>query len=221
MPDSMSKSLQIDWKARVDEIGPGFAAQVAENDRTGQFVASNYAQLAQAGLISAAVPHELGGGGASHAEICEMLRHLARYCGSTALALSMHQHLVGVTVWKYLREQPGEALLRRIASEQLVLVSTGAGDWLESNGTLTKVPDGFRLTGKKQFASGAPAGDILVTSARYDHPDSGPLVLHFAVPLNSAGVSIHDDWDTLGMRGTGSHSIELADVFIPAAAAIS
>jgi acyl-CoA dehydrogenase len=101
----MSKSLQIDWKARVDEIGPGFAAQVAENDRTGQFVASNYAQLAQVGLISAAVPHELGGGGASHAEICEMLRHLARYCGSTALAHSMHQHLVGVTLWKYLRER--------------------------------------------------------------------------------------------------------------------
>lgn len=40
------------------------------------------------------VPAELGGGGASHAQICDLLREVAHHCSSTALAASMHMHLV-------------------------------------------------------------------------------------------------------------------------------
>jgi hypothetical protein len=43
----------------------------------------------------------------------------------------MHQHLIAATVWKYRRGQGGEAMLTKVAENQLVLVSTGAGDWLE------------------------------------------------------------------------------------------
>ena len=72
-----------------------------------------------------------------------MLRTLAQYCGSTALALSMHQHLIAATVWKYRRGQGGEPMLKNIAEKQLVLVSTGAGDSLESNGSSTKTDGGY------------------------------------------------------------------------------
>ena len=77
-------------------------------------------------VFSAGVPAELGGGGATHRELCAMLRELARHCGSTALALSMHTHLLAATVWRWRQGQPVEPLLERIAAEQLVLVSTGA-----------------------------------------------------------------------------------------------
>src|SRR5690606_38964862 len=63
--------------------------------------------------------------------------------------------------------------------------------------------------------SGAPAGSLLVTSAPHDDEARGPKVLHFAVPLSAEGVVVKSDWDTLGMRATGSHSIELSDVFVP------
>ena len=55
----------------------------------------------------------------------------------------------------------------------------------------------------------------MITSAPYDDPERGAEVLVFPVPLNAPGVTVRDDWDTLGMRGTGSHSIELKDVFVP------
>jgi alkylation response protein AidB-like acyl-CoA dehydrogenase len=40
-------------------------------------------------------------------------------------------------------------------------------------------------------------------------------VLHFPVPLKAAGVSVREDWDTLGMRATGSHTLVFETVFVP------
>ena len=48
-------------------------------------------------------------------------------------------------------------------------------------------------------------------------PD-GPTVLQFGVPMNAEGVSMVETWDTLGMRGTGSHDVVLDGVFVPDAA---
>lgn len=211
----MGKGLRIDWGSRVREIGPAFAESAKSADRERRFVAENYTALAEAGILGMLVPSELGGGGASHAEGCDLLRELAHYCPSTALALSMHQHLVAATVWRHLHQLPGEALLRRVASEHLVLVSTGAGDWLTSNGDVERVEGGYRVSGSKHFASGSPGGDLLITSAAWTRCPEGPAVLHFAVPLNAAGVTVGSDWDTLGMRGTGSNTVTLENVFVP------
>ena len=53
-----------------------------------------------------------------------------------------------------------------------------------------------------------------MTSAPFQDPERGWEVLVFPVPLGAPGVTVRNDWDTLGMRATGSHSIELADVFV-------
>jgi alkylation response protein AidB-like acyl-CoA dehydrogenase len=199
----------------IRSLGPGFAERAAAYDVEGRFVAENYAALKEHKLFSAPVPAELGGGGVTHAQICDLLRELAHYCPSTALALSMHTHLVCTAVWRYRHAQPAEALLRKIASAELVLVSTGAGDWIDSTGRAERAPGGYHVTAVKRFGSGSPAGDLLVTSAPYEDPERGPEVLHFPVPLSARGVTVKNDWDTLGMRATGSHSIELRDVFVP------
>jgi alkylation response protein AidB-like acyl-CoA dehydrogenase len=165
--------------------------------------------------MSALVPSELGGGGASHAEVCQALRALAHHCGSTALALSMHTHLVAAAVWRHKHGQPAEALLRKIAASELVLLSTGAGDWVDSHGKVERVPGGFRVTALKRFGSGSPAADIMMTTAPYEDPERGWEVLVFPLPLRTPGVTVRNDWDTMGMRATGSNSVELTDVFVP------
>jgi acyl-CoA dehydrogenase len=63
-------------------------------------------------------------------------------------------------------------------------------------------------------------GAVLVTSAPYDDPEHGPQVLHFPVPLDAAGVSIADDWQTMGMRATGSHTVVLDRVLVPEASVV-
>ena len=201
--------------ALAQQLGTEFAPRAAAHDADDSFVAENFDILKQHSIFAAGVPQELGGGGASHAELGAFLRALAHHCGSTALALSMHTHLVAATVWRWRQGHAVEPLLRRVVDEQLVLISSGGSDWLESSGTAEKVDGGFRVTARKIFASGCPRGDLLMTTAVYDDPHDGPTVLHFPVPFADAAVTIMDTWHTLGMRGTGSHDVLINGVFVP------
>lgn len=207
------------WYEIADRIAGEISAAAAQHDREGSFVAENYALLREAGLIGAAVPVELGGDGLDYATLCGLVRRLGKSCGSTALAFSMHCHQVAVAAWRWQHMQaPTDGLLRRVAAENLVLVSSGGSDWLQGGGTATKVDGGFLINARKIFSSGCQAGDLLMTSAIYDDPETGPSVLHFGLPFKAEGVTILDTWDTMGMRGTGSHDVELKDVFLADAA---
>jgi alkylation response protein AidB-like acyl-CoA dehydrogenase len=213
-----NRTVDGPWVDVARELGPGFASRAAAHDADDSFVAENYVELKERKVFGAAIPTELGGGGASHPETCEMIRVLARHCGSTALALSMHTHLVAATIWNWQHGRPVEPLLRRVAAEQIVLVSTGASDWLESSGRAEKVDGGYKITARKIFGSGSPAGTLLMTSAIYDDPQQGPTVLHLPVTLAADGVAVQDNWRTLGMRGSGSNDIVLDGVFVPESA---
>jgi alkylation response protein AidB-like acyl-CoA dehydrogenase len=203
--------------ALAHDLGREFAPRAAAHDADDSFVAENYDILKAHHVFSAPVPEELGGGGASHAELCEFLRVLGQSCSSTAtaLALSMHMHLLATTVWRWHQGQPVEPLLKRVAQEQTVLISSGGSDWLESSGSAEKVDGGYRITARKIFSSGCPKGELLMTTAIYDDPQDGPTVLHFPVPFAAQGVTILDTWHTMGMRGTGSHDVRIEGVFVP------
>ncbi|WP_420628924.1 acyl-CoA dehydrogenase family protein [Candidatus Leptofilum sp.] len=204
-----------EWLNLIHDLGTVFAEREVVHDQEDSFVEQNYIELKRHGLLSAIIPVELGGGGLSHAEMADILRTLAQYSSSTALANSMHQHLVAANVWKYKNGKGAEAMLRNVVANNPVLVSTGARDWLESNGTAVKVDGGYLVSGYKAFASQSATGDIAVTSVPYHDPELGGQVLHFPVPLNSEGVSLVENWQAMGMRGTGSHMIKFDDVFVP------
>ncbi|HEY0705934.1 MAG TPA: acyl-CoA dehydrogenase family protein [Polyangia bacterium] len=208
--------METKWIALAEQLGKDFGTRAADHDRDDSFVAENYAKLREHRAFGAGVPSELEGGGATHAELCEMVRALARQCGSTGLAYAMHTHLVATLayLWRAGNKAP-EGLLKRVAGENLILVSTGASDWLTGSGTLEKVEGGYRLTGKKIFGSGSPAGDLLMTTGVYDDPKDGPTVYHFPLSLKAEGVTVLDTWRTLGMRGTGSHDVEIKNAFLP------
>jgi acyl-CoA dehydrogenase len=214
--EASSMAETVDWVNVMREVGPDFATRCAEHDERDSFVDENYRALKLRGAFAAGVPAELGGGGASHPELCGMVRELAHHCSSTALAFSMHTHLIATLayIWRSGNTAP-EPMLRRVAAENLVLISTGGSDWLSGSGTLEQVEGGFRLSGRKIFASGVPAGDILMTTGVYNDPENGPTVFHIPVPLKSEGVKVLDTWKVLGMRGTGSHDIQLEGVFVP------
>ena len=209
----------IDWLARADRIAGEIAEAAARHDADDSFVSEGYQRLKEECFFKALVPAELGGGGAEYAEICAAIRRIAASCGATALAFSMHSHLVAAAAWRWRHQNaPTDGLLKRVAAEDLILVSSGGSDWLKSAGAATKTEGGYLINARKIFSSGCPAGDLLVTSAVFDDPEGGPTVLHFAVPLKGEGVTILDTWHVLGMRGSGSHDVELKNVFVPDAA---
>ena len=201
---------------RAGTVAPVLAANARRHDVDGTFVTESLDAIRDAGLLAAGVPVELGGLGADNRELAQLQRELAHHCGSTALATSMHQHVVCFTAWRYRRGLPGaEATLRRVADEGIVLVSTGGGDWTHPRGTAVKVEGGYLVSGHKRFASQSVAGTAMSTMATYDDPEQGRRVLNLAVPFASEGVRVLDNWDTLGMRATASNDVVLEDVFVP------
>jgi alkylation response protein AidB-like acyl-CoA dehydrogenase len=203
--------------AAARRLGPHFAERAAEADENDRFVAENYKALREAGLVAAGVPKELGGGGAEVAELADMLRELAHHCGSTALAFSMHTHQVAIPAWRWRHQKVTavEPLLRRVAGEGLVLLSSGGSDWIAGSGKAVKVDGGYRVSARKVFTSGAEAGDILMTGAIVQTEGEPDAVIHFPVPMKAPEVKIIDTWRTLGMRGTGSNDVLIEGLFVP------
>lgn len=207
------------WSTTAAALAEELARTADQHDRDGTFVYEGIDALREKGFLAMLVPAELGGGGASFTETCAALELLARGCPSTALTLSMHMHLVAAQVWRLHHDQPAP-ILAKVAESQPFLVSTGASDWLGSSGEVQEVDGGYRVSARKVPASGCPAGSLVVTSARWSSAPDGPRVLHFAVPIAADGVSISETWDALGMRGTGSHTVVLDDVFVPDSAVV-
>ncbi|MGY1944158.1 acyl-CoA dehydrogenase family protein [Nocardia asiatica] len=206
-----------DWIARARRVGEALRPDVAARDVSGEFSLAAFDLLRESGLSAALVPAEFGGGGVTHREMGAILRELGRHDASTAVAFAMHTHLVAAQVWRHNHGIDAAPLFAKVVAGA-ILVSTGASDWVGSNGRAERVAGGYRVHARKAPASGCEAGTVLVTSVRWDDAPEGPQVLHCAVPFAAAGVHIEKTWDTMGLRASGSHTVVLEDVFVPDAA---
>lgn len=104
-----------------------FSENAQNFDANDIFVGDNIQMLKDAGLSYAGVPKEFGGAGANISDLCGMLRIIGAACGSTGLAFSMHTHQVAFPAWRWEHKQAEVVvpLLKRIANEKLILVSSG------------------------------------------------------------------------------------------------
>lgn len=207
----------ISWADLAADIGRQLAEEVADFDRRGDASVAAFDLLRQRGVLSALVPVEFGGGGATHREAGTFIRVLGRSDPSTALTLSMHTHVLAAQVWRHRRGMDASAVFAKVV-DGAMLVSTGATDFLSSGGTVTPVDGGYRVSGTKAPVSGCEIGNVYATMFRWDdHPD-GPQVIHCTVPRTAEGVSTRRSWDALGMRATGSDTVVFDGVFVPDAA---
>ncbi|HLO81405.1 MAG TPA: acyl-CoA dehydrogenase family protein [Bacteroidia bacterium] len=197
------------------ELGPQIEEQGLAYDAENKFAEKNFCLLKENGVYKALIPAELGGGGVEYSELCYFLKDLAHYCPSTSLTLAMHMHLVAVLVFKHLNgDAAATKTLKAVVEKDWILLSTGGGDWVSSNGTARKADGGYIINCRKSFCSGSPIANVAVMTCAYDDGVK-EQVLHFSAPLSADGVEIIYDWNAMGMRGTGSNSINFKDVFVP------
>jgi alkylation response protein AidB-like acyl-CoA dehydrogenase len=193
-------------------FGPLLADRAADHDLQGTFVTESFELLNASGYLASPVPTELGGGGATTAQVAWAQHELARFCGSTALATTMHLHVVLTNAWRWRKGMPGaDRLLQRVAGERLVLASTGGGDFTIPTGEARRVEGGWSVSGRKAFVSGAPAAAVASMWALADNGEA----IAFGAPLNHPSVTIVENWDAPGMRGTASHDVVLDGFFVP------
>ncbi|MET0486370.1 MAG: acyl-CoA dehydrogenase family protein [Candidatus Rokuibacteriota bacterium] len=214
---------QRDLQERARRLAADFATRAAQHDRDASDPVENYAALREAGFYGLNVPAELGGGGVGLLGWSLAAEELAQGCGSTALSFNMHLSVVGPMM-----ESP---LVPRAAKERLAKMVVGEGKLIGGNfsepttsglvGTpvpLTrarKVDGGYRITGRKAFASMIAVADYVMVLARPEEDPSPTAAMFLLVPPDAPGRRVDHVWDTLGMRATRSDSMTLEDCFVP------
>ncbi|SFP48436.1 Acyl-CoA dehydrogenase [Amycolatopsis arida] len=204
------------------KLADTFAERAAEHDRNNTFPFDNYEDLRAAGLLRLSVPTELGGLGAGLPDILPVLERLAMGDGATALAVTMHISPLGqwASVWRRTGNPRLEQLLRMAAEGSLIWASVTSelgltNDMTDARTRATRVDGGFRLSGRKSFATNTAVATHCSTTARYEEAEGGPRLLLCQIALDQPGVRVHQTWDTMGMRATQSNDLELDDVFVP------
>ncbi|MEU8803951.1 acyl-CoA dehydrogenase family protein [Spirillospora sp. NPDC048819] len=213
---------QREFLALAEDLAGPFAERAAAHDEENTFPHENFADLRAAGLLRLSVPAELGGLGATLPEILPVLERLAAADGSTALAAAMHISPLGQwgAIWRRTGDPRLEWFLREAADDRLIWASVtseiGTPDFLTDARTRAeRAEGGYRLTGRKNFATNTEIATHCSMTARYEDPARGPRVMIFRLPLDSPGLTVLRTWNTLGMRGTQSNDVELDGVFVP------
>ena len=216
-------AAQRDLQERARRLAADFATRAAQHDRDASDPVENYAALREAGFYGLNVPAELGGGGVGLLGWSLAAEELAQGCGSTALSFNMHLSVVGPMM-----ESP---LVPNATKERLAKMVVGEGKLIGGNfsepttsglvGTpvpLTrarKADGGYRITGRKAFASMIAVADYVMVLARPEEDASPTAAMFLLVPPDAPGRRVDHVWDTLGMRATRSDSMTLEDCWVP------
>src|SRR5262247_2856948 len=214
---------QRELQDRARCLAADFAMRAGQHDRDATDPVENYAALRDAGFYGLNVPAELGGGGVGLLGWSLAAEELAQGCGSTALSFNMHLSVVGPMM-----DSP---LVPRATKERLAKMVIGEGKLIGGNfsepttsglvGTplpLTRarrVDGGYRVTGRKAFASMIGVADYVMVLARPDETASGTAAMFVLIPPDAPGRRVDLVWDTLGMRATRSDFMTLEDCFVP------
>jgi alkylation response protein AidB-like acyl-CoA dehydrogenase len=163
--------------------------------------------LREAGLFRLLVPEALGGPELSPWEVGPVFEAMARVDGSAGWTLALGQGQVAQLV--------APEVFREIFADPKL---TMAGSLNPQHVRMVKVDGGYRFSGKGTYVSGCTHASWMLAAAAL--VEDGALKLVDGAPVIRAGVlpmtacHIRETWNVMGMRGTGSHDVEFADVFV-------
>ncbi len=191
-------------------------------DRDNEFPYQDIEDLRDAGYLSAYVPEDFGGAGLTLEQIAAEQTRLAMASPATALAVNMHQIIVGVG--RHMVRSgtaAGEQILRDAAAGQLIAFGISEpGNDLVLFGSISQArPDGsggYTFHGTKIFTSMAPAWTRLLTFGRDDTDPENPKSVFAILHRDAGGFTMKNDWNVMGMRATQSNTTILEGA--PAAA---
>ena len=190
------------------------AANAADVDARSRFPQETLEALKEAGLLSAPVPKDLGGGGCGILELAELSSRLARACGSSAMVLAMHYAQVACLVRHAAHTEPFRGYLRELVERQHLLASLTSenGTFGEMRTSLCAVRrENGRFSLEKDATTGsycAQADAILVTARRAPDAAGTEQVLVW-VARDDRRLTQDGTWNALGMRGTCSPGFRL------------
>ena len=215
----------------AESLAEELATRAALHDREASFPHASVDALKRAGYFGAPIPAEHGGLGVTSAhDVVVASSRLARGDASVAIGVNMHLVILMNIVrrWQIAVAAGDErragifgASMDAIARDGVVIaaaISELGQDLTRPRTTATRTPSGWRIDGRKSFCTMSPAATVLFTAVSFVDDDGVDRYGYAQVPTDAAGVEICGDWDALGMRASGSHSVAFTGVELPRAA---
>jgi L-evernosamine nitrososynthase len=218
-----------DLVALAERLADDLATRAAAHDRDGTYPHDSIRSLRDAGYLVAPVPADLGGLGVSSVhDLVVASGRLAR--GDASVAIGVNMHLVAVmalarrmrmatAAGRPRRAQAFADSLEFIVRERSVIAAAQSEPGQELTRPATRAERtarGWRIDGHKVFVTMSPAATTLLTAVSFADDEGVERYGFVQIPADAPGVTINGDWDALGMRASGSHSITLSGVEVPA-----
>jgi indole-3-acetate monooxygenase len=207
-------SASIDYVARARALRPLIEAHAARTEAARELAPEVVAALHEAGIFRLLIPAELDGAQLDLPAYLAVIEQLSAADANVGWCIGQG---CGCSVTAaYL---PAAAAREMFAAERRPVLAWGPGP----NGRAVAVPGGWRISGRWGFASGSRHATLLggmcplqaADGTPIQEPDGSPSVRSFVFPKQDATVV--DDWQVVGLRGTGSDSFTVTDLFVPAA----
>jgi len=180
----------------VDAILPSIAARREESERFGKVPDATVAEMREAGVFRAFTPLQWGGTEMDPASYFEGIMRIAGADSSAAWIagqLNVHSFEIALMDEQMQRDFWGES------------PDTAASSSYAPIGKVTEVEDGYVLNGTWTFSSGVDHAKWAILGGK----DRA-----FVVPASDYTID-HASWDVQGLKGTGSKSLTLKEVFVP------
>ena len=219
----------VDLVALAERLAEDLGSRAAAHDRDGTYPHDSIRALRDAGYLVAPVPTDLGGLGVSSVhDLVVASGRLAR--GDASVAIGVNMHLIAVmalarrlsvalAAGKIRRAGAFAESLRTIVRERSVIAAAQSETGQDLTRPATRAErtsGGWRIDGHKVFCTMSPAATTLLTAVSFVDDDGVERYGFVQVPADAPGVAVNGDWDALGMRASGSHSITLSGVEMPA-----
>ena len=218
-PTDFSTVSHDEMCSRAHALIPSLRARATACEAAGQLLPEAIADLNNTGLMRLLQPKRWGGMELDFVALVDACDILARGCVSTSWAfsnLSVHHLMLAWYEEKAQEEVWGADRDAYIASG--VAYPQGRG---------RVVDGGIELSGLWNFSSGVtPSGwNMLAAIVREDGKpgdENSGKPLDYVICLVPAGeYEVLDDWQVMGLKGTGSCSVKCDKVFVPAHRALS
>lgn len=199
---------------------PALREAAAIADRNSQMPEKSFQALQSSGITAACVPEELGGWGLQSVYDWMLgIRELARGDGSVAIASNMHLAVTRGMAQAFAQsaDQAGSGAavpLQAVAEGKMLICATATERGTDNLHPFTEAvacDNGWRINGQKMFVTLSPLATHLAMNLRL-RDDKGDHLATTMMPISTPGVIPQNDWDALGMRGSGSQSVAFEDV---------
>lgn len=212
--ESLEERLQL-----METLSKKFLLRAHENDVKGSFPFANIKDLKESGYTSLTVPKKYGGMGISLFEMIRLQEKLAEGDGATALSIGWH---MGIIMNLGEKQNWQEPVYKKICQEVLdgALINSAATEPKTGSPTRGGMPEttaekkgqNWIVNGRKTFTTMSPVLNYFIVSASTKGDKKSG---NFLIPRSAPGLRIEETWDSIALRGTGSHDLVLENVVLP------